>query len=388
MKTITIKKIENKFFLKIIYIIALAAMLEPDVCKTNLYIHSMFTIMRIIIGGVSFLLFIREKKIPVSIITFVPFIVIQFISLVLNGVPFSTYLGEWILEICSIFFFSYMLHKNNKEFVENVYILFWIYVVINLLYMICNPWSNEYDASGFLGGKNAFGPIAITILMITFIKLQYEVISKKKRVKLGVLIGFVIIENLWLGSSTSIIGMLCMLLLYVCLKGIPSNKKIFKGLYIAQWGLFCAIVLFRIQEIFASLILRLFNKNASLTGRTMLWDSAMELIKERWLLGYGTNEIVSVTNSWNVTRVTAAHNGILDLLVMGGVLLLVVYEIYAIASAIHSENRCNRCVQICIIAWFSFRVLLLAEYYFMSAYFILIITTLHYSHRFDFEREG
>ena len=89
-------------------------------------------------------------------------------------------------------------------------------------------------------------------------------------------------------------------------------------------GLFFSIVLFRLQNLFAFFIEGVLHKGLSFTGRTDIWDKAIEMILESPFLGYG------IAQSGKVYRLSKgkyyhAHNAFLEILVEGGVFALIAF---------------------------------------------------------------
>lgn len=364
----------------ILCMMLLVTMLEPQAIIDNFYTHLVSSGIRMSVGIICFFLFVNEKKFPVLFLGIIPYFIVQFMSVLVNRLAWNLYLPECIGELSLVMFCSWMFYKDKKLFLESLYRIFWVYMLVNMIYMLLNPWTNRFDAAGFLGGKNAFGPIAICIMMVSMLRIRY-VNEKKQKICSGVLALLAVIECFWLGSSTGIVGCICFLCGLLLLRYVDEERKLFMPLYVTSWILFYLVIIVRIFEHMAELIFLIFGKDVSLSGRTKIWDATMNYVSEKWLLGYGDSTVVGVAIDWGNSRMRAAHNGVLDLLIVGGILLLLAYEVYTCLSPFHAEKSCNRDVQICVMAWFAFRTMLLAEYYQMSGYFVLITIIMFYSPR-------
>ena len=84
-------------------------------------------------------------------------------------------------------------------------------------------------------------------------------------------------------------------------------------------------IILKIQYLFDWLVVQILHKSLTFTGRTIIWDRVLVLIKRKPLLGYGfqTNEIVS--NYLGNRAFVHAHNTILDIVYKGGLLTLLVF---------------------------------------------------------------
>jgi O-antigen ligase len=126
---------------------------------------------------------------------------------------------------------------------------------------------------------------------------------------------------LW-GSNSVTSSLLASGVIYANTLCFPSRCNAFPWLRVtlASTALFLLVSILclgRPQTLNPAAILQSFGRDATLTGRTVLWSSAYKSIRENMLTGVGFEEYPSVCGS---TRIKHFHNGYLDLLVRGGVL--------------------------------------------------------------------
>lgn len=88
---------------------------------------------------------------------------------------------------------------------------------------------------------------------------------------------------------------------------------------------FFAIVIFKIQNMFSYLLLNIFNKDMTLSGRTRIWDLAVEYIKDNPILGYG---IESQSVSILKFGISHIHNIVLQIIYNCGFVGFGIYIIY------------------------------------------------------------
>lgn len=84
-----------------------------------------------------------------------------------------------------------------------------------------------------------------------------------------------------------------------------------------------AMIGFNFQTYFTDIFETLFQRNATFTGRTVIWATTLTAIVQNWLLGNG-DSVIDYRTSWNVTQ---AHNKYLDVLYIGGIVLGVIFLI-------------------------------------------------------------
>lgn len=358
----------------IIDMICLFCILEPASLTKITEVHLVISIIRIIIGTFCLYLFFESKVIPKVLIGYIVICVTAFMSMLCNGAVMEL-APEFVSVLMAVMYFTWLCKKNIYRLINSLYYLFWMYLCVNAIYMLLNPWTNEYDAYGFIGGKNAYGPIGLLVCLIGVFQYMY---CEKKRKGAFALIVFSVVQNLWMSSAASLIGTACFLILLILLKFVSEDMKIFKILYLTRWAMFFLIIVWRVQNILIQFVSGLFGKEVTFSGRTRIWDKTFQYIQENWILGYGTQNVVGIKNGIDNTKFWAAHNGILDLLIIGGILLLIVYEIFTLYCAKHGEVFVGRYVQISSITWFSFQTMMLAEYLELSAYYFLICCFLYY----------
>ena len=100
-----------------------------------------------------------------------------------------------------------------------------------------------------------------------------------------------------------------------------------------------AIVHLRALDLFAKL-LRSFNRNTTLSGRTYIWDSAIHAIQKNWLLGYGIQspEVLKAT----FIGFSHPHNLFISILYYGGIVGLLLFGM-CLFSSFRNIKLAGRC---------------------------------------------
>lgn len=360
-------------------LIILFFVFEPRLLTTNTKFHVIATLIRMILLLGMLAAQMKCKCSPKVVLACVPYYVVLFYSCSINGTSFVDQIPDMLVIFCVISFSSLQLFRDARRYIYELYILSWCLLIINAGYMFFNPWDDSFLAYGFLGGKNDFGPIAICIVLIASINYLLVDKARQKRncIALVTLTG---IECFWLGSTTGVIGYLLCICLMILVMRFSIKGNIFMPALFIYLGLFLSVVVFQVQNYFASTIYNITGKEVSFTGRSAIWKRALEKIKNQFWLGYGKSEVITTQHErTGEISIWAAHNGIMDLIIVGGILLLMAYCFYCFVCVAHAEKNRSLVSQMCVVAWFAYSVMLLVEYYEMSRYYILIMVLLYYS---------
>jgi exopolysaccharide production protein ExoQ len=192
-------------------------------------------------------------------------------------------------------------------------------------------YSTDEYINGIFGSKNAFA----SVLSLLFLTAAAIVMDKKQA---GVFRGFAYASLVGtpallyaahsLGAILAVILTMLVLGLAQILKRMPRSLRPLAYIFIALVLLAAALPSLLMENSTAE-ILKFFGKDASLTGRTFLWDNAWQYISERPILGTGFGAFWRVDNPraqvlWYALHVPAGpgfnfHNEYLELLVELGI---------------------------------------------------------------------
>lgn len=231
----------------------------------------------------------------------------------------------------------------------------------------------------FLGVSNQCIPFFL--VGITFSAL-YELTYKKRYIRTGLLLVCMWVNEMIFKSATSLLSCTIftlgylVLLLYSKFKRQKQIKNRRRKIFIV---LSCVIIFLghplvvigRIQEFFAPFIEGVLHKNVNLSTRTVIWDHAFGMIKDAWFLGYGAVEnnnryIFVGSSSFN------AHNLLLQILLMGGIFLFVVFLVQIVFS-VYNIVKCKdiQISYVVFILFITFFFASLTEVYSLNLLFII-----------------
>lgn len=259
----------------------------------------------------------------------------------------------------NLMLFSY--YRNRTEMVICSFCIaltFCIYV--NFLHLITHPslWliQTEKEGAGYLLGNN-YNQMGCRMMIALASNVACIKISHLWRINFIVLTIVSITSLYFVGSMTS----LSMIAIFAFFCIIPSIKLRKVGIF----SLFLIYVLFQTFVVFSGkglennetavyVVEDILHKDITFTHRTYMWESALKVINESPLCGWGF-----VSMDWYKTFMTSfaagPHNFILSIFINGGIFLFsifltLVYKTYlAIKSYINErEGQCLIFASICL----------------------------------------
>lgn len=226
------------------------------------------------------------------------------------------------------------IRQENDWFFENLLLISKILLIINLFFVIWYPngitTSKDYLLTPFyfLGLNNQVTPFLIMTSLLL-------IIDYKRKSKIFTLVLFqliIVCSVIMMGSGTGLLCVAIMILGYLiwsCKNLFSSQttwKKKQKHKYIIITAILMSlgIVFFNFQMVFKWLLVGILRKDLSLSGRTNTWELAINQFINRPILGYGYGHMV--------TGHYYAHNIILELATVFGIVGLVLYSIFCIKT--------------------------------------------------------
>lgn len=315
----------------------LLVLVEPAYFRTISAAHSFYTVGKYLVLVAVCILILYNRKFSKDLIWVFSFYGSILFSTILGSGLVREYLGSIYSSLAMCLLFVLWLEKNPDTLLDAFSILE-IYVYINLATILIYPEgmynSGMYNESWFLGFKN---PQIRTILPIVCVGLIRSYRHKGK-ISLSALL-LVIAASMTMvlnGSSTGLVGIVIfILLLFIFHKKKNKLPRVFNlfTVTVITSGVFAGIIVFRIQEIFAFFIVGVLGKDLDFTNRAGIWNTAIELIKEKFLFGYGFLNEKDYISILNYRAATHPHNYLLYLAMNGGVVLLVIWLIGIIRAS-------------------------------------------------------
>lgn len=207
-------------------------------------------------------------------------------------------------------------------------------------------------------------------------------IQNKKYIRGSLLIGISLLSAAIVRCATitvAFLGMFGTILLGFIL--FKTNK--FKNFKIPLSLLFVIAVLLNVFVLFAYsggsfplidvFIQKVLNRSTSFTGRTMIWEVAIGMIKEKPFFGHGFRPDVPLSNGLTVIH---AHNKFLQELNVGGVVALFIFVLFHIVLCIKVDKSKNTFARLVMVgACFGISLTYITEAYkkFFRLYLVFFI---------------
>ena len=273
---------------------------------------------------------------------------------------------------------EYYLKKKPKTLLDSMFIVMSIFLVINSL-SILFPNTLAINNNGvhiyFLGIRTRFSDLIFPYLLVSITK-NFEI--KKNFPLLIFSIVISLFNIIYVKIGTAVGGIIIFSFLYLLdkkfsiLKIITAPVSVFGAL-----ALNASICFFRIQNIFAFFIEKVLHENLSLTNRTIIWDRALEILKNNWILGLGIQDGQARFVPYR-GRLVQAHNQILQIVYEGGILALVTYFV-AIFISVTRIDRKNKLFSVCIAMLTTVIIMMTVERYGRYVYFYSILYFTYYA---------
>lgn len=227
-------------------------------------------------------------------------------------------------------------YARDKQ--RTVAILFWIMLLLvaadvvsvflfpDGLYssaIVWNEWTSSERAQWILGNKNS--KAGYYVLFLLLIGLHYALSDKRYLKQLGLAVLIIqVIAIFVVQSSTSIVAVLVAglgLLLFLNGKTLPKPIVSMKFVAVVYLVVFFVLI-FSSMSVFQNITEFLFQKDSTFSGRTYIWQAALEYISQKPILGWGYYDGTAASQLYGSASFTSAHNQILNTAFEGGVLLL------------------------------------------------------------------
>ena len=318
-------------------------------------LHVVFTSLKWISFTLTILLsFKRMNNISKIILLLVVYQIWIVLRTVFNGGISIGELSTIICTISSVLLFDYYIQYGDTaelvELVEKI-LLFWI--VLNLFTVIGFPKGMYVDDRGWasnwiLGYRNIHIYYYIPFLSISAINRYI----RQGRLNIVYFLSTVCIGvSAYLsGSITTLISVIILIVLAIIFGDHHLPKYInYITAVIASVIFSVMIIVYGIQYRYSDLLRNLLGKDTTFSSRTLIWSRAILDALKHPIIGNGLVSYDGIFANWTVSQM---HNMYLDILLIGGSILFVLFCIIVVVLNT-KVSQCN-CLQLKNIFSFSF----------------------------------
>lgn len=308
------------------------------------------------------------------------YLIFGLVIAVIHGGDYKIYVRASVHLVAVLLVVSYELRRKDSCFIEFIAWYFNILLVINLVLLILKPDGigtllvysedmayRQLDRVNFLEVDNRLSlPVLISIAAAYM--LPDKKINKGLRI-VSLVVGGA--TNLLTMSGTGI-GCYCVMLFYaVFIHKSKLREKLvnIKTVLIAYFGAMMLIVYAGMIPFLHTLIVDVLHKDLTFSGRKFIWAHVYTLFYRHPLIGYGNFDSGWIIK-WNgIMR--NAHNLVFDILVQGGIILLIGYLIFLLTVLITACDKNNKKSQLILVLLFCLHVVMLCESFLDNNYIFL-----------------
>ena len=253
-----------------------------------------------------------------------------------HGVSLYGWFRNYLIIIVAVVVMQ--LYKNQLVRLVRVFRFYLaILVALNFVYIIIFP-DGAYSSlvykkyNWLLGYKSSLQCYIVPYLCFERLESSYS----NKKLRFYIMSLLCLIESMLSRNAMLTVGVLLLVIFWIF--DITKRLSVFNNsIYIAAYGVINSLfILFSNlltgSGFFRGLLIFL-GKNNDLGGRmSVIWPRAIRMISEQWGFGYGVYKSEFYTNYFGGMGRVHAHNQLLQILLDGGVVLLIIYFIWMLYS--------------------------------------------------------
>jgi len=265
------------------------------------------------------------KFIKKNLLFALPFFIIILATLLNNGeVPIALYNIVYLL---FFYFIGAFFGEYKLKFIKIAEIISFIILCINVLVTIFYGQPLSYSATAgrifFIFEGSMVKLMACNILLFF--------IGKKLKITNFAFLHYVVYALSFYCITFSSTGFYSLLFMFVFMFFVSKSRKIGNVLKLISFYIVALFVvdILVIFDLLSPILSDIFNKSITLSGRTEIWGSAIEIIKDHPWIGIGEFSSDYFIELTGVNGATHSHNQILQILLNSGLIGFVVYFYYA-----------------------------------------------------------
>ena len=240
-----------------------------------------------------------------------------------------------------------------------------MFVVVHYLWKSGNSWLLGYD--------NSHISYFLFAIVLSMLRTYYSTGKATPTLRNWVLLAMCVASVCICQQGNGRVAMFLMMV-FVLFPWLFSNARIFniRTYVIIAVIFFLAIIIFRMQKVLEPIVVDILHKDLTFTGRTKIWDRAIQSILSHplWGIGRETDEVV-----FPILGLDHAHNMYLQTAFQGGIFNCISF-LAMIFVTMHSlmKNRDKLVVQFLSFSVFVILMLYQTEVYTSPLIFCVILT--------------
>lgn len=301
-----------------------------------------FILLLIVIWTVSIIR--RVQTLSISLIVLLYFFFF-YLSAYVNKQPFSALNTMFSQVFVTVLLLNNAGKTKLKQLVDGYAGALLLITVSNTISAIFFPDALYANANGryvcfLLGEDNA----SINVYLLCIGVCMVRAYMKKVRVDLYIVVSIASLTIFSFIRETQG-GIVCSIaLIFAYILYLYKNYRLKASFVLCSMlAVFIFLVIFQGVLNFDYYVQMYFQRDATLSGRTLIWSKALEMIREKPILGYGnyySSTLADVIYQSRISTSITAHNTYLTNLLAGGILLLIpfVMELIVVARQVDEQN--------------------------------------------------
>lgn len=277
---------------------------------------------------------------------------------------------------CLFLLIDYWMRVNKNELLKTMLHISFIEELLNLLLWNVKVFSGDQYLLGIRTYFPLFGVFGIYVALLC---MEFGISGTKR---IGMLtIAMAILSNFITWSSTGVVAIVIIMGMLFFVKHEKLERIVdicdCKKLIPIGVALNVGVVFFNVQYYFSFIISNVLGESLMLNGRSIIWDSAIKLIKEKLIFGYGVYGVYIPLPDWWGTSYNYAHNQILQFLLDGGLIATILFGLLIVISGRNIDASRNYIIgKISAIVMFSCLLMMISEAYSNYLVFYALIALL------------
>lgn len=351
-KTGWFRKQKNRYLYQLAFIIILIPYFKPVGVAAFPLINKLFQCGKVCALLISVAYILNNFKLKSAfflkgVLALVFFESIYVINSAMNGTNYSNILNNSVTNIILLFLIYFALMGNNRNaFLNAIDTLFSIELFLHILSFVVAHMGyavfdvNPVDEYTYLFGRDNYS--AFAVLPMLGIVIYIDTIKTTKTNKILMLLkDYALIVSLLLCyvrvKSATASMVLALFLLGYMFKRISGKILLHfnvKRMFFFIIVFLVAVIIYNAPAYLAHILSVVFNKGQSgitLNSRTIIWNMALNLIKQRPIWGWGVLSQYQIEN-YVLYGTEHAHNIVLELLLRVGIMGFCCYVFFLIAA--------------------------------------------------------
>lgn len=335
-----------------IYLLLIIPLFEPQSFR-SLSIHNYYRYFLIVSIILIFLIYFIQVHMSRFMLSIICFFSIFTISDIINRTSMQAHLVLSIKAIAICMLFEISLLHSYKSWIKAMRLFLFVCCLLQFYTRIINPDGFFSGAAYinipvyFMDNKNSVMPYFYLLFIVTIL----DFVSRKRKKMTFVFGAFVTIVLIVISTveSWSSTGIVVVFILLLSLAVVLLSKKVkinitLSGVSIVYAIFFFSIIIFRLQDSFSLVIEGVLHKSLTFTGRTYIWNQAINVFTTSPLYGigtgYGGNGVALPLHYGNVIiwNSYGAHDQFLQYAVDGGLIAIAFLICVFIVTCVHTRK--------------------------------------------------